>query len=354
MAFIGNQSMMNKPKLNGLKKKPMISKLPKIESNTENKEIKFNPDESLNKNEDTKVEVKEEKTTDKANIVEDKVEDSTVDTDTEDKNTQETFEFETLDEVESKEKEVEKQEEVAVEEEVEKQEDTEKETDEEITIDVNEKTNSDENIVVEEIIEEENVEKEIKKETKKKKRTKSKKEEQDKKIEEDNKNIQLEEANNDVEFIEEYLSEIINPTTPVWEEEKAIVNSKMDEITIDADMDNVDMDLMLSKLSHLENDVRQRLDEVAPLYFNIQDLVDYVETSSGKGANASERKASGKMACISYRKTPDSEPINLYTYFYLQRAKYEFYKSKMEQIKNENGRLITLSAVKKLEVSLSR
>lgn len=340
MAFIGNQSMMNKPKLNGLKKKPMISKLPKIESNTENKEIKFNPDESLNKNEDTKVEVKEEKTTDKANIVEDKVEDSTVDTDTEDKNTQETFEFETLDEVESKEKEVEKQ------------EDTEKETDEEI--DVNKKTNSDENIVVEETIEEENVEKEIKKETKKKKRTKSKKEEQDKKIEEDNKNIQLEEANNDVEFIEEYLSEIINPTTPVWEEEKAIVNSKMDEITIDADMDNVDMDLMLSKLSHLENDVRQRLDEVAPLYFNIQDLVDYVETSSGKGANASERKASGKMACMSYRKTPDSEPINLYTYFYLQRAKYEFYKSKMEQIKNENGRLITLSAVKKLEVSLSR
>ncbi len=160
-------------------------------------------------------------------------------------------------------------------------------------------------------------------------------------------------GSNDLEFMDEYLAEIVNPTNQTWEEEKVIVNQRMDEIVIDTDMGSLEMDEMLSKLSHLENDVRQRLDEIGPVYFNVQDLINFVE-SNGKGTNATERKANGKLACTRYVKEPGAEPINLYTYFNFHRARYEFYKSKMEQIKNENGRLITLSAVKKLEVSLSR
>lgn len=160
-------------------------------------------------------------------------------------------------------------------------------------------------------------------------------------------------GSNDLEFMDEYLAEIVNPTNQAWEEEKVIVNQRMDEIVIDTDMGSLEMDEMLSKLSHLENDVRQRLDEIGPVYFNVQDLINFVE-SNGKGTNATERKANGKLACTRYVKEPGAEPINLYTYFNFHRARYEFYKSKMEQIKNENGRLITLSAVKKLEVSLSR
>ena len=160
-------------------------------------------------------------------------------------------------------------------------------------------------------------------------------------------------GSNDLEFMDEYLAEIVNPTNQAWEEEKVIVNQRMDEIVIDTDMGSLEMDETLSKLSHLENDVRQRLDEIGPVYFNVQDLINFVE-SNGKGANATERKANGKLACTRYVKEPGAEPINLYTYFNFHRARYEFYKSKMEQIKNENGRLITLSGVKKLEVSLSR
>lgn len=160
-------------------------------------------------------------------------------------------------------------------------------------------------------------------------------------------------GSNDLEFMDEYLAEIVNPTNQAWEEEKVVVNHRMDEIVIDTDMGSLEMDEMLSKLSHLENDVRQRLDEIGPVYFNVQDLINFVE-SNGKGTNATERKANGKLACTRYVKEPGAEPINLYTYFNFHRARYEFYKSKMEQIKNENGRLITLSAVKKLEVSLSR
>ena len=160
-------------------------------------------------------------------------------------------------------------------------------------------------------------------------------------------------GSNDLEFMDEYLAEIVNPTNQAWEEEKVVVNQRMDEIVIDTDMGSLEMDEMLSKLSHLENDVRQRLDEIGPVYFNVQDLINFVE-SNGKGTNATERKANGKLACTRYVKEPGAEPINLYTYFNFHRARYEFYKSKMEQIKNENGRLITLSAVKKLEVSLSR
>lgn len=160
-------------------------------------------------------------------------------------------------------------------------------------------------------------------------------------------------GSNNLEFMDEYLAEIVNPTNQAWEEEKVVVNQRMDEIVIDTDMGSLEMDEMLSKLSHLENDVRQRLDEIGPVYFNVQDLINFVE-SNGKGTNATERKANGKLACTRYVKEPGAEPINLYTYFNFHRARYEFYKSKMEQIKNENGRLITLSAVKKLEVSLSR
>ena len=123
---------------------------------------------------------------------------------------------------------------------------------------------------------------------------------------------------------------------------------------IDSDMTSADMDEILAKLSHLENDVRQRLDEISPLYFNVKDLIDYIETTAGTGSTATERKAAGKVICTRYVKEPGAAPVNLYTLFNFQRARYDFYKSKMEQIKNENGRLITLSAVKKIECSLSR
>lgn len=327
MTFLNNN--LNKPKLNGIKK-PTI-KMPKLEvkkeiikpvetkpveevkTEPEFKEIVFIQDEEVKETNNEVEEVKEE--------VEEKIEI---------KEEQQSFDdFKTLEETESKEEEIK----------TESAEETEPENVEE-----NPET-------TEEIAEEQETKEEKTKKKTRKRTTKSKKEESSVVVETIS---ETEAGSNDLEFIESNISEIINPTTPAWEEEKVIVNSKMDEIMIDSDMTSADMDEILAKLSHLENDVRQRLDEISPLYFNVKDLIDYIETTAGTGSTATERKAAGKVICTRYVKEPGAAPVNLYTLFNFQRARYDFYKSKMEQIKNENGRLITLSAVKKIECSLSR
>lgn len=327
MTFLNNN--LNKPKLNGIKK-PTI-KMPKLEvkkeiikpvetkpveevkTEPEFKEIVFIQDEEVKETNNEVEEVKEE--------VEEKIEI---------KEEQQSFDdFKTLEETESKEEEIK----------TESAEETEPENVEE-----NPET-------TEEIAEEQETKEEKTKKKTRKRTTKSKKEESSVVVETIS---ETETGSNDLEFIESNISEIINPTTPAWEEEKVIVNSKMDEIMIDSDMTSADMDEILAKLSHLENDVRQRLDEISPLYFNVKDLIDYIETTAGTGSTATERKAAGKVICTRYVKEPGAAPVNLYTLFNFQRARYDFYKSKMEQIKNENGRLITLSAVKKIECSLSR
>lgn len=327
MTFLNNN--LNKPKLNGIKK-PTI-KMPKLEvkkeiikpvetkpveevkTEPEFKEIVFIQDEEVKETNNEVEEVKEE--------VEEKIEI---------KEEQQSFDdFKTLEETESKEEEIK----------TESAEETEPENVEE-----NPET-------TEEIAEEQETKEEKTKKKTRKRTTKSKKEESSVVVETIS---ETEAGSNDLEFIESNISEIINPTTPAWEEEKVIVNSKMDEIMIDSDMTSADMDEILAKLSHLENDVRQRLDEISPLYFNVKDLIDYIETTAGVGSTATERKAAGKVICTRYVKEAGAAPVNLYTLFNFQRARYDFYKSKMEQIKNENGRLITLSAVKKIECSLSR
>lgn len=326
MSFLNNN--LNKPKLNGIKK-PAI-KMPKLEPKTEVKlevpkteevektnEIEFNPTPV----EESKVEEEKSEPVQEEVIAEEK--ENAADE-------QQTFDdFKTLEETE------------------------ESSTVEETTEEKNEETPV-------ETPKEEVKEEPVPEEKPKKKRTRKKAAKKEDPIV-DEENLSEESGllsptiigSNDLEFMDEYLAEIVNPTNQAWEEEKVIVNQRMDEIVIDTDMGSLEMDEMLSKLSHLENDVRQRLDEIGPVYFNVQDLINFVE-SNGKGTNATERKANGKLACTRYVKEPGAEPINLYTYFNFHRARYEFYKSKMEQIKNENGRLITLSAVKKLEVSLSR
>ena len=311
MTFLNNN--LNKPKLNGIKK-PTI-KMPKLEPK---KEI-IKPAEAAKPVEEVKTEPEfkeivfmqdeeaKEETNNKAEEVKEEVEEKA-----EIKEEQQSFDdFKTLEETESKEEEI--------------------------------KTESAKEV------EPEVVEEKPKKKTRKR-TTKAKKEESA--VVETISETGI--GSNDLEFIESSISEIINPTTPAWEEEKVIVNSKMDEIMIDSDMTSADMDEILAKLSHLENDVRQRLDEISPLYFNVKDLIDYIETTAGTGSTATERKAAGKVICTRYVKEPGAAPVNLYTLFNFQRARYDFYKSKMEQIKNENGRLITLSAVKKIECSLSR
>lgn len=317
MTFLNNN--LNKPKLNGIKKptikmpklepkkeiiKPAEAAKPVEEVNTEPefKEIVFMQDEETKEEVEEKAEIKEE---------------------------QQSFDdFKTLEETESKEEEIK----------TESAEETEPENVEE-----NPET-------TEEIAEEQETKEEKTKKKTRKRTTKAKKEESA--VVETISETGI--GSNDLEFIESSISEIINPTTQAWEEEKVIVNSKMDEIMIDSDMTSADMDEILAKLSHLENDVRQRLDEISPLYFNVKDLIDYIETTAGTGSTATERKAAGKVICTRYVKEPGAAPVNLYTLFNFQRARYDFYKSKMEQIKNENGRLITLSAVKKIECSLSR
>ena len=311
MSFLNNN--LNKPKLNSIKKKPTI-KVPKLESKVEAKEepkitqeIEFNP--SIEKE---TVCIEEEISSEKTF------------------ESQQTFdEFKSLEETEENNNKEETKE-VIVEKEIPKEsEDNEKE-----------------------IESKEEVEEKPKKTRKRKaKKEETKVDESEEEFTEIFNTTVI--GNSDLDFIEEQLLSVVSPTTPAWEEEKVIVNQRMDEIVIDTDMGSLEMDETLSKLSHLENDVRQRLDEIGPVYFNVQDLINFVE-SNGKGANATERKANGKLACTRYVKEPGAEPINLYTYFNFHRARYEFYKSKMEQIKNENGRLITLSGVKKLEVSLSR
>lgn len=331
MTFLNNN--LNKPKLNGIKK-PTI-KMPKLEpkkeiiksvetkpveevkTEPEFKEIVFIQDEEFKETNNEVEEVKEE--------VEEKIEI---------KEEQQSFDdFKTLEETESKEEEIK----------TESAEETEPEN-------VEENPETTEEITEEQETEEQETKEEKTKKKTRKRTTKSKKEESSvvETISE------TEAGSNDLEFIESNISEIINPTTPAWEEEKVIVNSKMDEIMIDSDMTSADMDEILAKLSHLENDVRQRLDEISPLYFNVKDLIDYIETTAGTGSTATERKAAGKVICTRYVKEPGAAPVNLYTLFNFQRARYDFYKSKMDQIKNENGRLITLSAVKKIECSLSR
>lgn len=327
MTFLNNN--LNKPKLNGIKK-PTI-KMPKLEpkkeiikpaetakpieevkTKPEFKEIVFIQDEEAKETNNEIEEVKEE-VEEKAEIKEE----------------QQSFDdFKTLEETESKEEEIKTESAKEVEPEVveEKPETTEEKAEEHET-------------------------KEEKPKKKTRKRTTKAKKEESAVVETIS---ETEAGSNDLEFIESNISEIINPTTPAWEEEKVIVNSKMDEIMIDSDMTSADMDEILAKLSHLENDVRQRLDEISPLYFNVKDLIDYIETTAGTGSTATERKAAGKVICTRYVKEPGAAPVNLYTLFNFQRARYDFYKSKMEQIKNENGRLITLSAVKKIECSLSR
>lgn len=329
MSFLNNN--LNKPKLNGIKK-PAI-KMPKLEPKTEVKlevpkteevkeinEIEFNPTPV----EEPKVEKVIPEPEQEEVVTEEKVEE------------QQTFDdFKTLEEAEEPA--------------------TVKETTEEKIEETPAEAPAEEESVEEETKEEPTPEEKPKKKRTRKKTVKK----EDPVMDEENAS---EESgllsptiigSNDLEFMDEYLAEIVNPTNQAWEEEKVIVNQRMDEIVIDTDMGSLEMDETLSKLSHLENDVRQRLDEIGPVYFNVQDLINFVE-SNGKGANATERKANGKLACTRYVKEPGAEPINLYTYFNFHRARYEFYKSKMEQIKNENGRLITLSGVKKLEVSLSR
>lgn len=329
MTFLNNN--LNKPKLNGIKK-PSI-KIPKLEPKTEVKpevsktkevketnEIEFNPtpvDEPKVEEVIPDPEQKEIVAEEKENAAEE----------------QQTFDdFKTLEETEKS---------APVEEVI------EKEVDEETPVETSPEESSDKEEIENEIVEEPVVEEKPKKKTRKR-TTKAKKEETVEPCE------PIVAGSNDLEFIEESLAGIINPTNEAWEEEKVIVNSKMDEIMIDSDMTSADMDEMLAKLSHLENDVRQRLDEISPLYFNVKDLIDYIETTAGTGSTATERKAAGKVICTRYVKEPGAAPVNLYTLFNFQRARYDFYKSKMEQIKNENGRLITLSAVKKIECSLSR
>ena len=328
MTFLNNN--LNKPKLNGIKK-PTI-KMPKLEPkkeiiksaeavkpveevNTEPefKEIVFMQDEETKEETNNKTEEVKEEVEEKAEIKEE----------------QQSFDdFKTLEETESKEEEIKTE--------------SAKEVEPEI---VEEKPETTEEKAEEQETKEEKPKKKTRKRT-----TKAKKEESA--VVETISETGI--GSNDLEFIESSISEIINPTTQAWEEEKVIVNSKMDEIMIDSDMTSADMDEILAKLSHLENDVRQRLDEISPLYFNVKDLIDYIETTAGTGSTATERKAAGKVICTRYVKEPGAAPVNLYTLFNFQRARYDFYKSKMEQIKNENGRLITLSAVKKIECSLSR
>ena len=320
MSFLNNN--LNKPKLNSIKKKPTI-KVPKLESKVEVKdepkitqEIEFNP--SI---EEKTVSLEEEISSEKTF------------------ESQQTFdEFKSLEETEENNNKEETKE-IIVEKEITKEsEDNEKE------IESKEET-------------EEKVVEEVEEKPKKTRKRKAKKEET--KVDESEEEFTevfntTVIGNSDLDFIEEQLLSVVSPTTPAWEEEKVIVNQKMDEIVIDTDMGSLEMDEMLSKLSHLENDVRQRLEEIEPVFLSLQDLVEFVELTAGKGSNAAERKATGKIACTRYVKEPGAEPMNLYTYLNFQRARYQFYKSKMEQIKNENGRLITLSAVKKLEVNLSR
>ena len=335
MSFLNEN--LNKPKLNGIKlngmKKPVI-KSPKLEPKKEEKPVEVASnivkEEEINslKFEPTPEVEEKEEIVEEQNIEEE----------------QATFEeFKTLDEVnEPKEEKIEEESTIKeIKEEV--SEETENSTDKEV---------DKETIKNEEPVKNDEVEEEKPKKKTRKKTTKAKKEE--KVVDESDTDTVIEDGSSDLSLMEKALTEIINPTIPAWEEEKAIVNSKMDEITIDADMGSAEMDEMLSKLSHLENDVRQRLDDVTPEYINLKELVDYVESTAGKGTNVSEKKAAGKIACTRYVQTPGGTPMNLYIYLRYTRARYDFYKSKMEQIKNENGRLITLSAVRKLECSLAR
>lgn len=324
MSFLN--SNLNKPKLNGIKK-PSI-KMPKLDAKPEIKpkeevkitqELEFNPspveEEAVEISETPEV-VAEESTVEEKTIVE-----------------------ESGPEV---------------------KEETTEEPVEETDTNEEQQQSFDDFKPLEEAVEETEEEPVVKEEKPKKKTTRKRKTKKAEPVEEIEEESTFESFNtsitgsNDLDFIDEQLLSVVNPTTPAWEEEKVVVNQKIDEIVIDTDMGSLEMDEMLSKLSHLENDVRQRLEEIEPAFLSLQDLVEFVELTAGKGSNASERKATGKIACTRYVKEPGAEPINLYTYLNFQRARYQFYKSKMEQIKNENGRLITLSAVKKLEVNLSR
>ena len=190
-------------------------------------------------------------------------------------------------------------------------------------------------------IEEEPVEPEEVKEEPKTKKTKKKTTKKEEKVAETVENL---------EEIELVVSEITTPTSEAWEKEKEDIRGRMSQVVLNEDLDPTSIKVLLSDISALNHDLCEKLSQAKADYENLNEMIEYIEKQNASGANAEERKRNAVMAVTHYKKTEDSEPIDLLLYLRFKRDVYYFYDAQMKVLDKDQKMLITFSSAFKLEL----
>ena len=194
--------------------------------------------------------------------------------------------------------------------------------------------------IEEEVKEEKAVEvKEEKKEKKNTKRGSSKKKEK-------YVDINIEESIDDIETIEEFFKDEINPSSQQWEEEKEELLNKVNELFIDEDINPQQIQSLIFKCVNVQDEFFVLKDRVEKNISFIKDLKEKVTILNSVGSNTDERKINSYKALVSYRENPEDEPLNLLTYCRAIDNKYDFINTQIKRIANKKEALYNSLNVK--------
>lgn len=141
-----------------------------------------------------------------------------------------------------------------------------------------------------------------------------------------------------------------------WEAYKEEVQSDLDNIEIDDDMNPATLKATVSKLSRLRSKVWNNYQGMKSQYEALstkepEGLIERVKKINLSGNNDLERKKAGVEACMNYL-DKSGRNINLYEVLDETRSRYNFLKTVMDSIEYKRSVLVTMNGALKIEQSL--
>lgn len=158
-----------------------------------------------------------------------------------------------------------------------------------------------------------------------------------------------------------YAKAIESITSPFvdeeWEQFKESVQSDLNAIVIQDDMNPATLKSAIYKLTALRDSVWTTFQGTKSLYENLsskepEGLIERIKKVNLGGNNDLERKKVGVEACMRH-KDKEGNLINLYEVLDETRSRYNFLKSVMDSIEYKRSVLVTMNGALKMEQSLT-
>ncbi len=138
-----------------------------------------------------------------------------------------------------------------------------------------------------------------------------------------------------------------------FEAMKLAIKEESNAIVISEDMNSIDAKRVSAQIAELHQKVWFDAQAVKTLYENLTakdiGLIDVARKAAEEGANESQRKRAGIVACTRYIPAGSDEPINLFELSSYAREQYNFYTSVMSCLDFKKNVMISMNAALKIE-----